>query len=319
MLSRRFVAGIVCLTLMALSARVVFGQNYPIKPIRIVTAAVGGGNDFQSRIIAPVISDALGQPVIVENRTSGIIAAEVSAKAPPDGYTLHVAGGGLWLTPLLRKAPYDVVRDFSPISLTVREVFVIAVHPSLPVKSIKELIALAKARPGELNYSSDATGARSHLSQEIFKSMAGVDIVRVAYKGGATAVTALIAGEVQMTIFDAVLIMPHMKSGKLRGLAVTSAEPSALVPGLPTIAATLPGYESVGMTGVFAPTKTPVAIINRLNQEIVRALKLPDVRDRFVNAGLEIVASSPEQLAAAVKLDMSTISKAIKDAGIKVE
>ena len=320
MLPARLILEMLCGALLLLVGNVVLGQDFPTKPIRIVTAAVGGGNDFQARIIAPGISGPLGHPVIVENRTSGIIAAEVVAKAPPDGYTLHVAGGALWLTPLLRQSPYDVVRDFSPIIQTVREVFVVAVHPSLPVKSIKELIALAKAKPGELNYASDTTGARSHLSAEIFKSMAGVKIERIAYKGGATAITALLGGEVHVAIFDAVLIMPLAKSGKLRALAVTSASPSALVPGLPTVAsAGLTGYDSVGMTGFFAPAKTPAPIINRLNMEISRVLNLPDVKEKFVNSSLEIIGGSPEQLAAAVKLDMSTMGKAIKDAGIKVE
>jgi tripartite-type tricarboxylate transporter receptor subunit TctC len=301
------------------TAAVACGQDYPYRPIRIVTAAVGGGNDFQARIVGPGIASTLGQPVIVENKTGGVIAAEIAAKAPPDGYTLHIAGGALWLTPLLQKAPYDVNRDFAPISLMVREVFVLAVHPSVPVKSVQELIALAKARPGELNYGSDSTGARSHLSTEIFKSMAGVNIVRVAYKGGSTAITGAIGNEVQMVIFDAAIVMPQAKAGKLRALAVTSLDPSALVPGLPTIAsAGLAGYESVGMTGIFVPAKTPSAIVGRLNREIVRVLNLPETREKYVNAGLEIIASSPEALAAAVKSDAGRMEKAIREAGIKV-
>jgi tripartite-type tricarboxylate transporter receptor subunit TctC len=312
----RFAAILTGVTIITGTAAVC-AQSYPSKPIRIVTAAAGGGNDFQSRIIAPVISAALGQQVLVENRT-GPIAAEIVAKSPPDGYTLHVAGGALWLTPLLQKAPYDVVRDFTPITMTVREMFILAVHPSLPVKSVKELVALAKARPGELNYASDATGSRSHLSTEIFKSMAGANVVRIAYKGGAAATAALISGEVQMAIFDAAILLAHAKTGKLRALAVTSAEPSALVPGLPTLSASgLPGYDSVGMTGFFAPIRTPAAIITRLHQEIVRALNSADVRERFTSAGLEIIASTPEQLAAAVQADVSNLVKAIKAAGIK--
>ena len=167
---------------------------------------------------------------------------------------------------------------------------------------------------------SAAVGGSAHLAAELFKSMAGVNIVHVPYKGGAAAITALISGEVQLTITDAGLVAPHVKSGKLRALAVTSAEPSALAPGLPTVAASgLPGYEAVGMTGMFAPAKTPAAIINRLNQEIVRVLNLPDVKERFLNAGVEVVASSPEQFAAKIKSDIATISKVIKDAGIKTE
>ena len=179
---------------------------------------------------------------------------------------------------------------------------------------------MAKARPGELNYASGATGGSTHLAAELFKSMAGVNIVHVPYKGSAPAITALISGEVQLTITDVGLVAPHVKSGKLRALAVTSAEPSALVPGLPTVAASgLPGYEAVGMTGILAPAKTPAAIINRLNQEIVRVLNMPEVKEQFFNAGVEVVGSSPEQFAATIKSEIAKLGKVIKDAGIKVD
>ena len=321
MLILPFVVRMFPLGLMVLGAGVVSGQDYPNKPIRIVTAAAGGGSDFMARQVAQGISGPLGQPVIVENRGGGIIPVDYVSKAPPDGYTLLVQGAVAWVAPLLlRKAPYDMVRDFSPISLLVKEVYLVAVHPSLPVKSVRELIALAKTRPGELNYSSSIAGGSGHLAGELFRSMAGVNIVHVPYKGTAASITALISGEVQLTITDAGLMTPHVKSGKLRALAVTSAEPSALVPGLPTEAASgLPGYEAVGRTGIWAPAKTPAAIIERLNQEIVRVLNLPDVKERFFNAGVEPVGSSPEQFAAIVKADIAKLGKLIKDAGIKVE
>src|SRR5688572_2434956 len=220
MLMSRSVTGILSFALMALGAGVVSGQDYPAKPIRIVTSAVGGGSDFIAREISQGLSGLLGQQVVVDNRSSGFLAVDVVHKAPPDGYTLLVAGGSLWITPLLRKVDYDV-KDFSPISLLVREVNVLAVHPSVPVKSVKELIALAKARPGALNYSTGAIGGTPHLASELFKSMAGISMAHIAYKGSAPAVTALVSGEVQLIVMDAGLVMTHVTSGRLRALAVT--------------------------------------------------------------------------------------------------
>jgi len=298
---------------------VVYGQAFPSKVIRIITAAAGGGSDFNARQVAQGISGPLGQQVIVDNRTP-LQASETVSKAAPDGYTLMVGGDSMWVLSLLRQTPYDPVSDFTPISLISMDANVVAVHPSIPVKSIKDLIALAKAKPGELNYSSTPTGGSPHLAAELFKSMAGVNIVRVGYSGGAAAITALISGEVQMTIASAGSATPHAKSGKLNALAVTTAQPTALVPGLPTVAASgLPGYEFVGVTGIWAPAKTPASIIDTLNREIVRALNRPDVKERFLNSGLEIVASSPVQFAAAIKADMAKMGKVIKDAGIKLE
>jgi len=306
--------------LMVLGAGVVSGQDYPNKPIRIVTAVAGGGSDFTARLIAQGISGPLGQPVVVENRGSGVIQHEYLSRTPPDGYGLLVTGSSFWIFPLLHKVPYDVARDFSPISLLVREVLVVAVHPSLPVKSVKELIALAKARPGELNYGSAAIGSPQNLGVELFKAMAGVNIVHVPYKGDAPAITALISGEVQLVFTDAGLVAPHVKSGKLRGLAVSSAEPSELAPGLPTVAASgLPDYEATAMTGIFAPGKTPRAIIDRLNQEIVRFIKRTEVKEKFFNAGADTVGSSPEQFAATIKSEIARMGKVIKDAGIKAD
>ena len=316
-----FVTRKLSLSLLVLATGVVSSQDYPSKPIRIITAGAGGGVDFTARLIAQSISGPIGQQVIVENRT-GILASEAVSKAPPDGYTLLVNGSSHWVRFLLAKMPYDPVKDFAPISLVSRDIYVLAVHPSLPVKSTKELIALAKARPGALNYAAGTPGGGTHLAGELFKSMAGVNIVAVAYKGPAQSLIALAAGEVQVGFVTAASgpLVPHLKSGRLRPLAVTSAEPSALAPGLPTIAASgVPGYESVGISGIWAPAKTPATIINRLHQEIVRALTLPEVKERLLNADVEAVGSSPEQFAAMIKSDMVNMAKVIKDAGLKLE
>ena len=317
MLTARRSALMPSIAVMLLCAGMVSGQDYPNKPIRIITGGAGGGSDFAARLVAQGITGPLGQPVIVDNRAT-LPAIDAAAKAPPDGYTLYVGGGSLWIFPLLNKVTYDVVRDFSPIALLVREVNVVAVNPSVAAKSIKELIALAKAKPGALNYAMNIAGGPAHLGAELFKSLAGVNIVGVAYKSNAAGVTAVIGGEVQLLISDASELMPHVKSGRLRALAVTSAEPSAMAPGLPTVAASgLPGYESSGMTEIMAPAKTPGPIINRLNQEIARHLNTAEIKERFFSAGAEVVASSPEQLAAIIKSDIAKWGKLIKDAGIK--
>ena len=319
MLNLRLFAWMFLVGLMVLGVGVVSGQDYPSKTIRIVTAGAGGGSDFVARIVSQGISGPLGQPVIVDNRTPSVFATETASKALPDGYTFIVTGGALWIYPLLYKAPYDAIGSFSPISLITREVFVLAVHPSVPVKSVQELIALAKARPGTLNYSSGSRGSTYHLAVELFKTITGVNIVHVAYKSPALAVTALVSGETQMTIFDAGLVMPQVKSGRLRALAVTSATPSALVPGLPTVASVVPGYEAVGSTGMWAPARTPAAIINRINQEVVRVINQPDVKEKFLNGGAEPVGNTPEQFSAYIKNDIARVSKVIKDAGIKID
>jgi tripartite-type tricarboxylate transporter receptor subunit TctC len=296
-----------------------WGQAYPTRPIRIVTGSVGGGSDFTARQIAQEIALPLGQPVIVENRAS-LVATETVAKAPPDGYTLLVGGASMWQTPIVDKRDYDPTSDFAPLSLVTREVFVLVVHPSLPVKSIRELVSLARARPAQLNISTGLSGGTTQLAAELFKSMSHVNMTAVPYKGTAPAIAALISGEVQVTINEAGLMAPHVKSGRVRALAVTSATPSALVPGLPTVSDSgVPGYEWIGMTHIMAPAKTPAPIIVRLNQEIVRALNKPDIRERYLNAGSEVVASSPETLADVIKADMAKIAKIIKEADIHAQ
>ena len=304
-----------------LGAGAAHGQEYPTRIIRIVTAAAGGGSDFIARVIAQGIAPALGQQIIIDNKGTGVLAGEAAVKAPPDGYTLTVQGGAFWIGPLLRKTAYDPVKDFSPISLVVREVNILAVHPAVPAQSVKELIAYAKANPGKLNYSSPGVGSTTHLASELLKSMAGVNIVHVPYQGNQPAISAMMANEVQMAIFDAGLIAPQVRAGGLRALAVTSLEPTALAPGLPTMAASgLPGYESIGMTGIFAVgDKVPRAIIARLNQEILKFLAKPEIKEQFLKSGVEMVGSTPEQFAEAIRADIAKTSKLIKYIDLRVE
>lgn len=296
-------------------------QSYPNKPVRLVTAAVGAGGDFVARMVAPGLTELWGQPVIIDNRGgSAVIPIELVAKAPPDGYTLLGFGTALWHLPLMQSVSYDPIKDFAPITLVATTPMILVVHPSLPVNSIKELVALAKRRPGHLNYSSGISGSTTHLPAEMFKSMAGVEIVRVSYKGGAPALNALLGGETQVMFANASGVGPHVKTGRLRALAVTSAQRSALFPDLPTVAASgLPGYEASSMQCMFAPAATPAALVSRLNQDLVRVLNRPEVKERFLRSGSEIVANSPEELAAAIKVDMITTGKIIKQAGIRAD
>ena len=296
-------------------------QTFPSKPIRIITAEAGGGVDLISRLIAQGVGTNLNQQVLVDNRggAGGAIAGEAVARAPADGYTILLYGSAIWLAPFLRSnVPYDPVKDFAPITLAARAPNIIVVHPSLPARDVKELIALAKVRPGELNYASASSGSSSHLAPELFKSMAGVNIIRIAYKGTGPALNDVLSGQVHMMIPNAASVAPQVKSGKLRGLAVTSPSPSALFPGMPTVAASsLPGFESGTIAGMFAPARTPSSVINRLNQEITRALAQPDIKDRLFTSGAEAVGTTPEQLASTVKTEMMRFGKIIKDAGIR--
>ena len=298
-------------------------QSFPAKPIRVLTSEPGGGNDFAARIIAQAVAPAVGQQVLVDNRGGGggVIAAELVAKAPPDGHTLLFYGSNIWLMPFLRSAvPYDPVRDFAPVTLAVRAPTILVVHPSLPVRSVKEVVALAKSRPGQLNYGSGATGSASQMATELFKRMARVDIVKISYKGNGPAILALVAGEVQLGFATPGSVSTHIKTGKLRPLAVTSAERSPLLPDLPTVAASgLPGYEMVSIVGMLAPAATPAAIISRLNQEIARALQRPEVKERFLAVGVEPVASTPEEFGAKIRSEMERLGPVIREAGIRVD
>ena len=289
--------------------------------MRLVTAAAGAGGDFVARIVAAGLSELWAQPVLVDNRGgSAVIPIEVVAKAPPDGYTLLGFGTALWHLPLMQSVAYDPIKDFAPITLVAKTPMVVVVHPSLPVRSIKELVALAKARPGQLNYSSGIAGSTTHLPAEMFKSMAGVELVRVSYKGGAPALTALLSGETQVMFGNAGGVGPHIKAGRLRALAVTSAQRSALFPDLPTVAASgLPGYDASSLQCIFAPAATPAPLISRLSQDVRKVLSKAEVKDRFLRSGSEVVASSPEELVATIKADMTTMGSVIKKAGIRAD
>lgn len=298
-----------------------WSQGYPVKPVRIITAEPGGGNDFAARVLAQGLTRSLGQQFIIENRggAGGAIAAETAAKAAPDGHSLLLYAGNVWTIPLLRRnVPYDFVADFAPVTWIARSPNTVVVHPSLPVKNVKDLVALAKARPGQLNYASGGSGSATHLSVELFKAMAGVNIVRVPYKGNGPALNDLISGQVQLMFPTAATVAPHLSSGRLKALAVTSAEPSQLAPGLPTVASSgLPGYESISIYGLFAPSKTPAAIVRQLSQESAQYLRTAEVKARFFKAGVETVGSTPEEFAAAIKSDIAKMTKVIRDAGIR--
>ena len=297
-----------------------FAQAWPAKPVRIVVTGVGSGGDFAARLIAQGVSPALGQQIIVDNRGSGNLPAEIVAKSPPDGYTLCLSASPLWITPYLRPTPYDPVKDFAPVTLVVTSPNILVVHPSLPVKTVKELIALIRARPGALNYATSGVGGSSFLSAELFKSMARADMVRINYKSGGLAITELMSGEVQLYFANAGNAAPHLKSGRLRALAVTSAQPSPLLPGLPTVAAGgLPGYVQVSVQGIFAPARTPEAVVARLNQEIVPFLRRAVTKEKFLAAGMEPLGSPPAALADTVRSEMERLGKVIKAAGIALE
>jgi tripartite-type tricarboxylate transporter receptor subunit TctC len=308
-----------CLTVLLVVATAGQAQEYPSRTIRIVASEAGGSGDFVSRLIAQGLSSAIGQQVIVDNRGGGVVAGDVVAKAPPDGYTVLLYGNTFWLLPLMRKQiPYDPYRDFVPVIEAARAVNVLVVHPSLPVKSVKELIALGRARPGELNFSSAAPGTMNHLASELFKSMAKVNIVRVSYRGSASALTAVMSGEVQMMFAAAAPVRPHVQSGRVKALAVSTATRSPTYPDLPTVAESgLPGFEAVSVHGIFLPAKTPEAINARLHQEIVRVLQRPESRERLASIGAEPVGGTRAQFAAVVKDEVARMGKVIREAGIQ--
>ena len=293
-------------------------QEYPSRPIRIYTAPAGGSSDFAARILAQGMGESLRQPIVVDNR-AGPIAQEAVFRAPADGYHVLLSSESVWIRGLMEKVPYEIVRDFAPIGQIARAPYVVAVHPSLPVKSVKDLIGLAKAHPGALNYGTAAIGSGTHLAGALFVSLAGVNIVQVGYKGVPQSLSALMAGEVQLMFANPSMVAPHVKTGKLRALGVTTREPTVLAPGLPPVAAAVPGYEAVSLQGLHAPGKTPSAIVGRLHQEMMRVLELPGVKEKFLSGGWQTAPSSPEQFAAFIRDDIARWSKVIKAAGIKAQ
>ena len=297
-------------------------QDYPRKPIRIVTGEAGGGSDIAARQIGQGLNDSLGIPVVIDNRGgSVVIQAGLAGQAQSDGHTLLFASTPFWLLPFMQSnVPYDPLKDFMPITLATRASNVLVIHPGVAANTAKELIAVAKQSAQGLNYASTGTGSSTHLSAELFKAMAGVNLVRVGYKGSAPALADLISGQTQLMFITAVVATPQVKSGRLRALAVTSLKPSPLLPDLPTISSSgLAGYESAVLTGMFVRAGTPAPLVERINRETVRALNRTEVRERQLSAGGEVVASTPDEFTAVLKSEMAKWSKVIRDAGIRAE
>jgi tripartite-type tricarboxylate transporter receptor subunit TctC len=319
-----FLATLIGATALAM-APLASAQTYPTKPIKlVVTFAPGGGADFVARVIAAKLTDALGQPVVVDNRAGagGAIGSELVAKSPPDGYTLLLgAAGTMTILPHLQgKVPFDSIKDFEPIGLAGSSPFVLALSPTVPANTVAELTALAKASPGKFNYGSSGNGGAPHLAGELYKSTTGISIVHVPYKGLAPAITDLLGGQVQILFADVGLIAPHLKSGKLKAIAVTGKERSTTLPELPTmIEAGVPGYLAGTWYGILAPAGTPSAIVTRLNVELVKILASPDVKSQFVGQGIEPAGGHPEVFAVLIKDDYAKWAKLIREANIKTE
>ena len=310
-------APLLAVVIFCVGAGAAAAQNFPNRVIRMITTEAGGASDIASRFMTQALAANLGQPAIVENR--GIIGVEIAMQSPPDGHVLLHYTSPLWIIPLFRRnTAWEPLRDFVPIALTVNSPNLLAVHPSLPVKTVPQLVALAKARPGELNYASSSSGSGNHLAAELFKAMTGAKIERIAFKGAGAAINAVMGGQIDIMFPTAGSVTPILKQGRLRALAVTSLEPSAIVPGLPTMAeAGVPGSESQSRTALFAPAKTPPAVIARINAEVVRALNQPEVKERLFAAGLEIIASTPQEAVAVIKSEMARMGKLIDDAGLR--
>lgn len=294
-----------------------FAQTYPASYVRIITAAAGGGSDFVTRLIAGPLGSALGQQVIVENR--GLLAADVAAKAAPDGYTLLLSGQTLWLLPLMRDKVESSAEDFAPVTTASEAANILVVHPTVPANSVKALIDLARSRPGEINYATSGNGNSVHLAGELFRSMAALKAVRINYKSASQALTELMSGQTQFMFGVPGSVLPHIKSNRLRALAITSAKSSELMPGLPPVAQALPGYEATSRLAFFAPTGTPPAIVARLNREIVRIVNQPDIKKKFHESYIETVGDSPEALAAMIRADIARTAKIVKEAGIRAD
>jgi tripartite-type tricarboxylate transporter receptor subunit TctC len=301
------------------------GQTYPSRPLRIVVPfPPGGGTDIGTRIVAQKLQEAWGQAVVVENKpgAAGIVGTELTARSAPDGYTFMMGNIGTHAinVSLYKKLSYDPVKDFAPVSMVADLPLLLLVHPSVPANTVKELIALAKSQPGKLNFSSSGAGGSMHVAAELFKSMAGVDMVHIPYKGGAPAVADLISGQVALSFSTVLETIQHVKAGKVRALAVTNDHRSIALPDLPTIAeAGLPGYQSISWLALFAPAGTPKDIVNKVSAETVRILKLPDVKERLLAQGAEPIGSTPEQLAAILAADLAKYAKVIRESGYKPE
>ena len=302
-------------------AHVSVGQNYPSRPVRVVIPfGTGGSADISGRVVAQKLSESLGQQFVVDNRggAGGIIGTETVAKSTPDGYTLLLGSFGTHTAnpSLHKKLPYDAIKDFSAISLIATVPNVLVEHPSVPAKSVAELIALAKAKPGSLNYASSGAGTGTHLAAELFKNVAGVDIVHVPYKSAGTAISDLIGGQVHLMFSTLPSVIPHVKAGKLRALGVSTAKRSDAAPDIPAIGESLKGYEVGTWFGVLAPAATPRPVIDLLGREIARITKMPDVRERLLSLGAEPVGNTPAEFAQYIRIELPKWAKVIRSAGI---
>lgn len=315
----------VCAAALCVTGQAWSQAAYPNRPVKIIVAfPPGQATDQAARAIAQKLSESLGQQFFVENKpgAASIIGSEAAAKSPNDGYTLFMgSSGSLAVNPAMyAKLPYDPIRDFTPISLGLKVPFFLVVNPSVPGATVKELVAYLKANPGKVNFGSAGNGASNHLSTELFKSVTGVAIVHVPYKGSPPAVTDLLAGQIGLMFETGPLIMPHVKSGRLKAIAVGSAQRSLAAPDLVTIAESgYPGFETVGWAGLLAPTGTPRDIVTRLNAEIVRILSQAEVTGRFVTLGAELVSSSPEDFGAYIKSETAKWGKVVRDSGAKAD
>jgi tripartite-type tricarboxylate transporter receptor subunit TctC len=311
-------------TLCMLLSSLAWAQSYPTKQVRFVVGfPAGGATDVVARAISQNLSEALGQPVVVDNRAGAAsnIAAEIVATAPKDGHTIFMGTVSTAINPsLYKKLAYDAVKDFAAITQVTDTPFMFVVHPSLPAKSVKEFIAIAKSRPGQLNYGSAGNGSGGHLFTAMFGSMAGVSLVHVPYRGASFATTSVLAGETIFMFDNIVTTLPLARSGKLRALAVTTQKRSRTAPDIPTIAESgVAGYDANAWFGVFAPAGTPVTVINRLHSEIARIVNLPDIRDRFLALGAEPVGSTPEQFSAFYRKEVAKWAKVVKDSGAQID
>ena len=304
----------------ALIGTAMSADNYPSKPIRLlIPFAPGGGTDILARMVAQRLSETLGQAVVADNRPAvdGVVASETLARSAPDGYTLLLVSSSHAINPAIgRKLPYDTIRDFSPITQTASQQMFLVVHPSLPIKSVKELIDYAKAKPNSLNYGSSSNATA--LPMELFKSMAGIKTTHIPYKGSAPMLNDLLGGQINLSIAAAVSALPHIKSGRLRNLAIGDSKRSTILPDLPTIAeAGVPGYQAVIWSGMLAPAKTPRAIVDKLYKETVRVVQAPEFKERLVQLGSDAVGSTPEQWGEFIKTEIDKWGKIAKIAGVK--
>ena len=315
---------ITSIAVLAAVSAVAHAQNFPDKPIRIVIPyPPGGGTDIVVRALSGRLSERLGQPLVVDNRggATGTIGSEAVAHSTPDGYTLlaHTNAGITILPHLNKKLPYDPIKDFAPVTMAAQSPYLMVVNPKVPATSVAQFIAMAKAKPGEINYASSGAGASTHLAGLLFCQMAHVDMVHIPYKGSGPATTELLAGQVQMRFSSIPPVLPHVRSGRLRALAVTSTKRFALVPEVPTVAETVPGFEVLSWYGVFAPAGTPAPIIKKLNADFAYALNSPDVKAMLATDGSEVVASSPEYFGKVIRAEYARWAPVVKAAGAKID